>query len=443
MSESIKNKAIRGVAWSAVEKFARQGLMVFFSILIARQLSPADYGLVAMLTIFLVVAQIFVDSGFVEALIQKRDRTEVDFSTTFWFNIGVAAAIYGVLFLLSPLIAGFYGEPLLEELTVWMGLIFVINSFRTVQQAKLNIAMDFHRQAWISLVAISVSGWMPSLVFSRRSFRYFFKFGSKILITRVLHTLYMNGSYLLVGKFYSPALTGLYSQAVQMTSLLPNSIDETLSRVAYPIECELQNDNEALRHTFYRFVRLNAFIVFPLMTGLAALAEPLVRLLLMEKWLDVVPLIQILCFGWIWQPLSGLNWQILNVKHRSDYYMKSEIFKKIIAFTILFSTLFMGLVVLCVGWVIYCIIDLYVITLYTRRLLPAITFKNEMRVLVPILLRALSMGGVVYLLNYAVDSDILRIALGVPLGCVLYTGISLLTRSEEIHYLIDMIKKRK
>ena len=150
MSESIKNKAIRGVAWSAVEKFARQGLMVFFSILIARQLSPADYGLVAMLTIFLVVAQIFVDSGFVEALIQKRDRTEVDFSTTFWFNIGVAAAIYGVLFLLSPLIAGFYGEPLLEELTVWMGLIFVINSFRTVQQAKLNIAMDFHRQAWIS-----------------------------------------------------------------------------------------------------------------------------------------------------------------------------------------------------------------------------------------------------------------------------------------------------
>ena len=253
----------------------------------------------------------------------------------------------------------------------------------------------------------------------------------------------MNGSYLLVGKFYSPALTGLYSQAVQMTSLLPNSIDETLSRVAYPIECELQNDNETLRHTFYRFVRLNAFIVFPLMTGLAALAEPLVRLLLMEKWLDVVPLIQILCFGWIWQPLSGLNWQILNVKHRSDYYMKSEIFKKIIAFTILFSTLFMGLVVLCVGWVIYCIIDLYVITLYTRRLLPAITFKNEMRVLVPILLRALSMGGVVYLLNYAVDSDILRIALGVPLGCVLYTGISLLTRSEEIHYLIDMIKKRK
>ena len=150
MSESIKNKAIRGVAWSAVEKFARQGLMVFFSILIARQLSPADYGLVAMLTIFLVVAQLFVDSGFVEALIQKRDRTEVDFSTTFWFNIGVAAAIYGVLFLLSPLIAGFYGEPLLEELTVWMGLIFVINSIRPEQQAKLNIAMDFHRQAWIS-----------------------------------------------------------------------------------------------------------------------------------------------------------------------------------------------------------------------------------------------------------------------------------------------------
>ncbi|WP_455624069.1 oligosaccharide flippase family protein, partial [Parabacteroides sp.] len=139
MSESIKNKAIRGVAWSAVEKFLRQGLMTLFSIIIARQLSPSDYGLVAMLTIFLIVAQVFVDSGFMEALIQKQDRTEVDFSTTFWFNIGVALLIYVMLFLVSPFIADFYGEPLLKDLLIWMALIFVINAFRTVQQAKLNI----------------------------------------------------------------------------------------------------------------------------------------------------------------------------------------------------------------------------------------------------------------------------------------------------------------
>lgn len=231
MSESIKKKALRGVAWSAVEKFLRQGLMTLFSILIARQLSPSDYGLVAMLTIFLVVAQVFVDSGFVEALIQKQDRTEVDFSTTFWFNIGVSLLIYAVLFLCSPFIASFYDEPLLEELLVWMALIFVINAFRTVQQAKLNIAMDFRRQAWISIIAISVSGcvgiwmayhgfgvwtlvwqpllqnflnvallwvsagWMPSFVFSIRSFKGLFGFGSRLLMSRTLHAIYANGSF--------------------------------------------------------------------------------------------------------------------------------------------------------------------------------------------------------------------------------------------------------
>lgn len=233
MSKSIKNKVMRGVAWSAVEKFLRQGLMTLFSIFIARQLSPSDYGLVAMLTIFLVVARIFVDSGFVEALIQKQGRTEIDFSTTFWFNIGVSLLIYTVLFLSSPFIADFYGEPLLEDLLIWMALIFVINAFRTVQQAKLNIAMDFRRQAWISIIAISVSGcvgiwmacndfgvwtlvwqpllqnflnvlllwisagWIPSFVFSYRSFKDLFGFGSRLLISRTLHAIYTNGSFLL------------------------------------------------------------------------------------------------------------------------------------------------------------------------------------------------------------------------------------------------------
>lgn len=476
---SVKNKVIRGVAWSAIEKFVRQGLMTLFSILIARQLSPSDYGMVAMLNIFLAVAQLFVDSGFVEALIRKQDRTEIDFSTTFWFNIGVALVIYVILFFSSPMIASFYGEPLLEKLLEWVSLVLVINSFRVVQQAKLYIELDFRKQAWLSIISVLVSGsvgfwmagngygvwalvwqtllnnllnvillwvsegWVPSFAFSCRSFKSLFGFGSKLLMTRILHTLYMNGSYLLVGKFYSSALTGLYSQSVQMTSFLPNSIDEMLARVAFPIECELQNNDEALLHTFYRFLRLNAFIVFPLMMGLAALAEPMVRLLLTEKWMDVVPLMQILCFGWIWQPLSGMTWQILNVKSRSDYYLKSEIIKKIIAFVILFSTLFWGITAICIGWVMYCVIDLYVITLYTKRLIPSISFKGEMRVLVPILLRAVLTGSIVYSLKYMIVSDLLLIAVGLPLGIAIYVAISLLTKSEEIRCLIEMASWKK
>ncbi|QJE27327.1 lipopolysaccharide biosynthesis protein [Parabacteroides distasonis] len=479
MSKSIKNKVMRGVAWSAVEKFLRQGLMTLFSIFIARQLSPSDYGLVAMLTIFLVVARIFVDSGFVEALIQKQGRTEIDFSTTFWFNIGVSLLIYTVLFLSSPFIADFYGEPLLEDLLIWMALIFVINAFRTVQQAKLNIAMDFRRQAWISIIAISVSGcvgiwmacndfgvwtlvwqpllqnflnvlllwisagWIPSFVFSYRSFKDLFGFGSRLLISRTLHAIYTNGSFLLIGKFYSPSVTGLYSQSTQMTSFAPMSINDVVARVAYPIECELQDNEEELQRRFFQMLRMTSFILFPLMMGLAALAEPVVRLLLTNKWIEAVPLIRILCFAWIWWPASNMSWQLLNAKHRSDYCLKAEIIKKVIAISILVFSLFWGIKAVCIGMLIYYVTDVYVITLFTKRILPKVTFWNELKALFPILVCAILMGTGVYSLKYIIDSDIMLLSVGVTVGIVLYVVFTLLTGSRETYYWIELIKKKQ
>lgn len=477
MSETIRKKAIRGVVWSAVEKFSRQGLMTLFTILIARQLSPSDYGLVAMLSIFLIIAQVFVDSGFVEALIQKQDRTETDFSTTFWFNIGVALLVYIALLLFSPLIAGFYDEPLLGELLPWMALVFVINAFRTVQQAKLNIAMDFRRQAWISIIAISVSGgaglwmayngfgvwtlvwqpllqnflnvlllwisagWMPSLVFSGRSFKNLFGFGSKLLMSRTLNAVYTQGSFLLVGKFFSPSAAGLYSQSTQMTSFIPAAISDVVARVAYPIECELQDNDKELQRRFFQMLRMTCFILFPLMMGIAALAEPAVRLLLTEKWLDAVPLIRILCFAYVWWPASNMSWQLLNAKHRSDYGLKSEIIKRIVGIVILLVSFFGGIQMVCVGIMIYSIVDIYVLTLLTKRILDKVTFVEEMKVLLPILVNAMVMGGCVYLLDCVFCSDVASIAIGVVTGIMVYSVITLLTGSKEAHYLLEMAKR--
>lgn len=477
MSETIRKKAIRGVVWSAVEKFSRQGLMTLFTILIARQLSPSDYGLVAMLSIFLIIAQVFVDSGFVEALIQKQDRTETDFSTTFWFNIGVALLVYIALLLFSPLIAGFYDEPLLGELLPWMALVFVINAFRTVQQAKLNIAMDFRRQAWISIIAISVSGgaglwmayngfgvwtlvwqpllqnflnvlllwisagWMPSLVFSGRSFKNLFGFGSKLLMSRTLNAVYTQGSFLLVGKFFSPSAAGLYSQSTQMTSFIPAAISDVVARVAYPIECELQDNDKELQRRFFQMLRMTCFILFPLMMGIAALAEPAVRLLLTEKWLDAVPLMRILCFAYVWWPASNMSWQLLNAKHRSDYGLKSEIIKRIVGIVILLVSFFGGIQMVCVGIMIYSIVDIYVLTLLTKRILDKVTFVEEMKVLLPILVNAMVMGGCVYLLDCVFCSDVASIAIGVVTGIMVYSVITLLTGSKEAHYLLEMAKR--
>ena len=473
MSETIRKKAIRGVAWSAVEKFSRQGLMTLFSVIIARQLSPSDYGLVAMLSIFLIIAQVFVDSGFVEALIQKQDRTETDFSTTFWFNIGVALLVYVTLLLFSPLIAGFYGEPLLGELLPWMALVFVINAFRTVQQAKLNIAMDFRRQAWISMIAISVSGgtglwmayngfgvwtlvwqpllqnflnvlllwisagWKPSPIFSKNSFRELFGFGSKLLTSRTLHALYSQGSFLLVGKFFSPAATGLYSQSTQMTSFIPTAINDVVARVAYPIECELQDNDEELQRYFFQMLRMTCFILFPLMMGIAALAESAVRLLLTEKWLDAVPLIRILCFAYVLSPAANMSWQLLNAKHRSDYCLKAEIVKKTIGITILVISMLGSIKTVCAGVLIYSIMDIIVITWFTAHVLPGVTFTSEMKVMLPILARAAVMGTGVCLLDNMISSDAASLAVGIVAGIVLYLTIALLTRSREAWILVE------
>lgn len=477
MSETIRKKAIRGVVWSAVEKFSRQGLMTLFTILIARQLSPSDYGLVAMLSIFLIIAQVFVDSGFVEALIQKQDRTETDFSTTFWFNIGVALLVYIALLLFSPLIAGFYDEPLLGELLPWMALVFVINAFRTVQQAKLNIAMDFRRQAWISIIAISVSGgaglwmayngfgvwtlvwqpllqnflnvlllwisagWMPSFIFSKNSFRELFGFGSKLLTSRTLHALYSQGSFLLVGKFFSPSATGLYSQSTQMTSFIPTTINDVVARVAYPIECELQDNDVELQRRFFQMLRMTCFMLFPLMMGIAALAEPIVRLLLTEKWMDAVPLIRILCFAYVWWPASNMSWQLLNAKHRSDYCLKAEIIKKTIGITLLVISMLGGIKAVCVGVTAYFIADIYVMTWFTARVLPRVTFTSEMKAMLPILVCAAVMGMGVYLLDNMISSDAVSLGTGIIAGIMLYMAVTLLAGSREARYLLGMIRK--
>lgn len=479
MLKSIKSKAINSVVWSTVEKFLRQGLMTLFSIIIARQLLPSDYGLVAMLTIFLTIAQIFVDSGFVEALIQKQNRTDTDFSTVFWFNILVALLLYVTLFLCSPLIADFYGEPLLNDLLKCISIIFVINAFRTVQQAKLNIAMDFRRQTWISVVAMTISGiigmwmayhgfgvwtlvwqqlllnflnvvflwissrWIPKIVFSKHSFKELFSFGSRLLISRTLHAIYTNGTFLLMGKFFSPSTTGLYSQSNQMVSFIPITVNDVVARVAYPIECELQDNDEELQRYFFQILRLTCFVLFPLMMGLAALAEPIVRLLLTEKWMETVPLIRILCFAWIWWPASNMSWQLLNAKHRSDYCLKAEVIKKTIGISILLISFLGGIKMVCIGMMIYYIADVYVITWFTGRILPGVTFASEMKALLPILVRAATMGTGIYMLDMVISSDEVSITVGIVTGIVLYMTMTLLTGSREMCYLLEIMKKRR
>lgn len=479
MSEkSLKKQTVKGLFWSCVERFSTQGVQFVFSFIIARQLMPADYGLVAMLGIFMAIAQSFIDSGFSNALIQKQNRTNIDYCTVFYFNIAIGLIMYLILIACAPLIADFYDQPQLKAIISWVALNFLISAGGAVQLAKLTIALDFKRQAWISLISVLLSGivgiwlayhgfgvwtlvyqsllsnflntlllwlsakWIPSLVFSWNSFKELFNFGSKLLMGGLLHTIYQNLYTLVIGKFFTPTQLGFFNRAFTLTQYPSSNITNILTRVTYPVECEFQGDNQKLEDKFYLFIKLTAFIVFPLMIGLCALSEPLIRLVLTEKWMGAVPYIQIMCFAYMWDPIMRMNWDLLNTKHRSDYSLRSEIIKKIVAVTILFVSIMGGLSIMCLGLVFYSIADIFIVTIFTKRLLPNVTFRNEIAILIPILFQSLIMGIIVYSLKYIIHSDVLLLLIGLIIGIFIYILLSVITKNQEFQYIYLQLKRK-
>ena len=477
MAYRNKNKVIHSVVWSGVERFSAQSIYFVFTFIIARRLAPSDFGLVAMLSIFMALAQTFIDSGFSTALIQKQDRSKLDFSTVFYFNIVVAVLIYFLLIASSQLIADFYNQPQLKEIIAWISLNFVISSFGTVQRAILTINLDFRRQAWISIVSVLISGsiavymaycgygvwtlvwqtllnnlinilllwissdWIPMFAFSVQSFKKLFGFSSRILVGGFIANIYNNMYTLVIGKFFPPFDLGIYNRAETISKFPAYNFTGIIVRVVYPVECELQNNDEALQDKFYSFIRMTAFVVFPVMTCICVLAEPIVRVTLTDKWIASVPLIQIMCIAYMWDPIMRMTVDLLNVKHRSDLTLKAEIIKKIIAFIILFVSLYLGLIAICWGLVLYSIVDLIIITRYTKILLPRVSFLREIKNLLPILIKTAITSLVVYLLKWIITNDWLLLICGGVLGIFLYLVLSCLTRAPELLKFKEIIRR--
>lgn len=476
---SLKQQAIKGVVWSAIERFSVQGIQFVLSFIIARQLFPSDYGLVAMLTIFMAIAQSFIDSGFSNALIQKQDRTQTDYSTVFYFNIIVGFLAYIILVVCAPLIANFYNQPLLKEIVVWVGLNLVISSFSTVQRAILTIELNFKKQAIISLVSVIISGivavymayndygvwtlvtqglisgiistlllwlstkWFPSVVFSIKSFRQLFSFGSKILASGLLHTIYVNLYSLVIGKIYNTQELGLYNRAHSTAQHPSNNIVNILNKVIYPILCKLQNDEEELVDKYFLFLKQTIYIVFPMMIGLATLAEPLVNLVLSEKWLHCVPYLQILCIAYMWDPIMNFSCGLINARGRSDYYLKAEIIKKIIAVVILCITILYGLQIMCIGLVLYAFIDILIITRFTKKVVKSVTLIRYLKIAAPILLQSSIMSILIIVCINHVSTLWVQVICGIITGIVSYLLLSLFISKNELMWFYHLIVDRR
>lgn len=476
MAESLKRKTISGIMWSAIERFSLQGVQFVIQLVMARLLLPSDYGMIAMLAIFLQIAQTFIDSGFTNALIQKKDRTEIDFSTVFYFNIIIALFFYCILFVSAPLIAEFYNMQELILVMRTIALSLVILSFSAIHKTKLTIDINFKTQSKISLIAAGTSGiigigmayggygvwalvyqsilnailttilfhyfyyWKPLKTFSVESFKRLFSFGSKLLVSGLIHTVYYNLYGIVIGKRFSAAELGYYTRAEQFAIFPSYNLSTIITRVTFPILSSIQDDNERLASTYRKYIRLSSYLIFPLMVGLASLANPLVDLFLTEKWNGTVIILQILCFDWMFDHLSGINLNLLYVKGRSDLALRLEVIKKIIAITILFASIPLGIIGMCCGKVLYSLIAVYANTYYTKSLI-GLSLKTQLKDIIPCLILALTMGGIVYTTTYLGFSNIIQLVIGITIGILFYMSTSYIFKLNSFKVLLQLIHK--
>jgi len=474
----IKQKVVKGLFWSTVERFSAQSIQFILGIVLARILLPSDYGLIGMLAIFLAVSQTFIDSGFGTALIQKKDRDDLDFSTTFFFNFGIASLFYILLFFFAPLIAEFYKQPILIILTRVIGLVIIINSFAVVQRTKITILLDFKTLTKASLISIIFSGgigiylaftgfgvwalvwqtliqrsieliilwdhskWLPRKGFSKHRFKSLFSFGSKLLASGLLDTVFRNIYLIVIGKMFSAASLGYYTRAQQFNNFPSSNITGIIQRVTFPVLSELQNDNTKLRDAYRKIIKLSALIVFPLMMGLAALAEPLIRVVLTEKWIETVWMLQLLTFAGMWYPIHALNLNVLNVKGRSDIFLKLEVAKKILVTIVLVISIPLGIKAIIIGQIITSYIALMLNTHFTKRMIDY-GFLQQMKDLFKVLILSFSMGIIIHFTIMLINLDMLKLITGFAVGILFFVSIAWLFNIGEIRLLPDFIRQGK
>lgn len=468
---------IRGVViWSAIDKITASGIQLILNLLLARLIAPEEYALIAMISIFIAIGQTFIDSGFSQSLIHKQNRTSIDVSTVFYFNIVAAFFFYFLIYMISPLIAKFYNNEIFTPLTRMVGLNLIISSFAIVQRALLTIKTDFKTQAAISFISIISSGilgvflaykgygvwalvcqtllnqslavlllwsivrWRPQLIFSKGSFKELFSYGSKLLLSRVINVICQNFHSIIIGKFYSRSSVAYFSNANQISLYSACYLNEIVQRALFPIQCEKQGDMQESKELYLKMLRLSSFIIFPLMMEIIVLSEPFVITVLTDRWIGMIRLMQIIAFSYMWYPLMSSN-QMFNVLGRTDLYLQTEIIKKLFFVLIVIVTLFLGVEAMCWGIVFYNIIEIIVTIIILKKIFP-ISFIEIIKNITPSIFYSLCMTVVVYVTILFISSFIEKLLLGFVVGLISYLIIAVLFKSRDLQDIIRIIKAK-
>lgn len=460
--------------WSAIERFGNQGIQFVIGLVLARLLMPEDYGLIGMLLVFISVAQVFVEGGFSSALIRKSVPTNSDYSTVFWFNLSAALVFYAIIFFCSPLIASFYGQPLLEPLARVTGITIIISAFGIIQRTILTKRLDFKSQAKLNISAIVISGligvicawrglgvwslavqsltrvalvnagfwllssWRPDFMFSRTSFRELFGFGSRLLASALINAVSENLYSMIIGKLYNVKSLGYYTRANQFQKLPVSSIYGAISAVTYPVLSELREDRDKLRAAYRSMIRMVAFVLFPAMAILGIVAEPMVRIILTDKWLPCVPLLQILCIVGAFYPLHAINLDILKVKGRSDLFLRLEIIKQFFNIAMILICFRWGVYGLVWGSVALNVVCYYINSFYSKSIV-GYGIMNQVIDLLSIGILSGIMMAVLFGVSLVLPNDLMRLCILPVLGIGSYIVICKLAHVEELSGIADMV----
>jgi len=475
-NEVTKSKVLTSLLWKLMERGGTQGIQFIVTIVLARILLPEEFGLIVLVTIFIAIAGVFVQSGFNTALIQKKNVDDVDFSSVFYLSLIVASLLYIFLFFTAPVVANFFEQPELLPVLRVLSIVLFFAAVNSIQIAVVARKMQFKKLFFSSLGAIIISGtvglgmayagfgvwalvgqqltnqvmvlvilwftvkWRPKLVFSLERINNLFSFGWKLLVSGLIDTLYTNLQSLFIGKMFSPAILGFYNRGEQFPSLIVSNIDGSIQSVMLPTLSSHQEDRQRVKEIVRRSIVTSSFIVFPMMVGMAVIAEPLVKILLTEKWLPAVPFLQIFCASYALWPIHTANLQAINALGRSDIFLKLEIIKKIFGFIILGVSIPFGVYAMAIGVLVTGIIATF-INAYPNLKLIDYSFKEQWKDIIPSLLISLLMGIVVFSIQWFGIPPALTLLLQVFVGVFLYVGLARAFRLECFTYLLTTGKE--
>ncbi|MEZ4357613.1 MAG: lipopolysaccharide biosynthesis protein [Eubacteriales bacterium] len=478
----MKNKVLSSLVWKLLERGGTQGIQLIISIVLARLLSPEDYGIIALITVFIVIANIFVQSSFNNALIQKKDADEVDFSSVFYLSFIFTILLYLIIFFSAPLIASFYDKPILIQVLRVLALSLFLSPFTSIQNAYIAKKMLFKMLFFSSLGSIIISGsigiylaysgfgvwalvyqqiasqisitiilwftvkWRPKLLFSLKKVKGLFSYGWKILVSSIINRLDWDLRSLVIGKMYNASMLGYFNRGIQVPELIATNMDSSIQPVLFPVLANEQDDKKRVKEIVRRTIVTSSFIIFPAMIGLAAISEPFVRILLTDKWLPSVPFMQIFCISYAITPIHTANLQAINALGRSDIFLKLEIIKRSISFVILIITMFIGIYAMAIGILISGIISAFV-NIYPNKKLLNYSYAEQAKDIFPSLFISLIMGIAVYRINFLELEPMLILIIQIVLGVTIYVGLAKIFKFECFTYLLtslkDFFKKRK